>query len=75
MAGLELKGTLVCTEVPDESEKVLEPDEPWSFVCRKSDKAWVWLYAGRLAKWWLSSWATGVGRPVSVYDKRSLNAL
>jgi insertion element IS1 protein InsB len=30
--------------VPDEeSEKVLELDELWSFVYRKSDKAWVWL--------------------------------
>jgi insertion element IS1 protein InsB len=29
--------------VPDESEKVLELDELWSFVYRKSDKVWVWL--------------------------------
>ncbi len=30
-------------EVPDESEKVLELDELWSFVYRKSEKVWVWL--------------------------------
>ena len=29
--------------MPDESERVLELDELWSFVYRKSDKAWVWL--------------------------------
>ena len=45
VAGLDMKDTLICTEeVPDEeSEKVLELDELWSFVYRKSDKAWVWL--------------------------------
>ena len=30
------------TEGPDE-DKVLELDELWSFVFRKSDKVWIWL--------------------------------
>jgi IS1 family transposase len=40
-----LEDTLVETtpgEGDDENE-VLELDELWSFVCRKSDKVWVWL--------------------------------
>src|SRR5215210_181970 len=36
----ELRETLV--ETPDDDE-VLELDELWSFVYRKSDKVWVWL--------------------------------
>lgn len=39
VAALELRETLV--ETP--GEKVLELDELWSLVYRKSEKVWVWL--------------------------------
>ena len=42
VATLELEDTLLFAEVPEQS-KILELDEPWSFVYRKSDKVWVWL--------------------------------
>jgi IS1 family transposase len=42
VADLELKDTLLFSEPSDEN-KVLELDELWSFVYRKSEKVWVWL--------------------------------
>ncbi len=42
MADLELRDTLLLTEDPNEN-KILELDELWSFVHRKSEKVWVWL--------------------------------
>ncbi len=42
VADLELKDTLLFSETSNEN-KVLELDELWSFVCRKSEKVWVWL--------------------------------
>ena len=42
VAGLELKETLLFTETSNEN-RVLELDEIWSFVYRKSDEVWVWL--------------------------------
>jgi IS1 family transposase len=41
-AQLELEDTLLFTEA-ETPPPVLELDELWSFVYRKSDKAWVWL--------------------------------
>lgn len=42
VARLEPKETLLFTEAPDGNE-ALEPDEPWSFVHRKSEKVRVWV--------------------------------
>ena len=75
VTGLELEDTLVVTEAPDGNE-VLELDELWSFVHRKSEKVWVWLALCQESRQAVA-FATGERRAAqlaSVYGERSPRA-
>src|SRR3712207_8569389 len=45
-----------------------------SFSARARKCGYGWLYAGRLAGWWPSPWATVAEQPANVYGKRSPKA-
>ena len=69
---LELRETLL--EQP--ANAVLELDELWSFVCRKSEKVWVWLALCRESRQVVAFvMGDAAGQPANVYGKRFPEAI